>query len=226
MSSSASDHVTNLIEQSINHPWKDLFKAGTIPHLAPRMVSGKLEGNFLKTLVSMNNAKKVLEVGLFTGCGALTMAEALPADGSVTTCEIVPYVQNLAREYMDKSPHGKKVTIKGGPALASLEEMAEAGEKFDIIFIDADKCNYLNYYKLIMDRDMLTVRGTIIVDNSLFMGLIFCKDHPSAEMIQNGLDIHEFNEFVAQDERVYKVVVPIRDGVTMIRRRSDVEGSV
>ncbi|XP_033759050.1 caffeoyl-CoA O-methyltransferase-like [Pecten maximus] len=226
MSSAASEHVTSLIEQTESHPWKDLHQAGTIPFLGSGMVSGKLEGNFLKTLISMSNAKKVLELGLFTGCGALTIAEALPVDGSVTSCEIVPYVQDLARTFVDKSPHGKKVIIKGGPALKSIEEMADAGEKFDLVFIDADKDNYLNYYKVIMDKDMLTARGTILADNTLFQGSAYCDDHRNERAAVMGKAIREFNEFVTQDKRVYQVIVPIRDGVTMIRRCSDVEGTV
>ncbi|XP_060079850.1 O-methyltransferase MdmC-like [Ylistrum balloti] len=224
-SSSASEHVTSLIEQTQNHPWSDLHKAGTIPFLHSGMISGKLEGNFLKTIISLSNAKKVLELGLFTGCGALTIAEALPADGSVTSCEIAPYVKDLARKFMDKSPHGKKVTIKIGSALDSLAELADAGEKYDIIFIDADKDNYLNYYKIIMDKDMLTARGTILADNTLFQGAPYCHNLMSDRAIKLGQIIRDFNDFVEKDERVYQVLVPIRDGLTMIRRRSDVEGT-
>ncbi|OWF43374.1 caffeoyl-CoA O-methyltransferase 2-like [Mizuhopecten yessoensis] len=210
------------MEQTMQHPWKKLSKEGTIPNLSPMMVSGKLEGNFLKTLVSMSNAKRVLEVGLFTGCGALTMAEALPADGVVVSCELLPYLQDLARGYLDQSPHGKKVIIKGGPALATIKELAKNGEQFDIIFLDANKDDYFSYFESIMDNNMLSPRGTILMDNALFQGSPYLKE----KMRFDGQSTQKFNEFISKNDDVYQVLVPIRDGVLMIRRKVDVEGSV
>ncbi|XP_033735965.1 caffeoyl-CoA O-methyltransferase-like [Pecten maximus] len=221
MSSPASQGVSYIIEQTAQHPWDKLSKDGTIPYMSPRMVSGKLEGNFLKILVSMSNAKKVLEVGLFTGCGALTIAEALPADGTVVSCEILPYIQDLARSYLDKSPHGKKVTIKGGPALATIKELARDGEQFDVIFLDANKDDYFSYFEAIMDNNMLSPGGTILMDNALFLGSAYLRDE-----MEFGQTTHKFNEFILKNQDVYQVMVPIRDGLLMIRRKVDVEGSV
>ncbi|XP_060079583.1 uncharacterized protein LOC132558973 [Ylistrum balloti] len=221
MSSPASQGVRYIMEQTSCHPWSKLSKEGTIPFMHPMMVSGKLEGNFLKTLVSMSNSKKVLEVGLFTGCGALTIAEALPVDGTVVSCEILPYIQDLARSYLDQSPHGKKVIIRGGPALETMRKLARDGEQFDIIFLDANKDDYLSYFKIIMDNNMLSPRGTILIDNALFQGSPYLRDE-----MKFGQTTHEFNEFISKNQDLYQVLVPIRDGLLMIRRNEDVEGAI
>lgn len=228
ITSPSSEAITNLITETENHPWQHAFEEGKIQwRVGPRMLSGALEGSFLKMLTGMSNAKRVLEVGLFTGCGALAMAEALPTDGQVVTCEITEYVADVARKLVDQSPHGKKIQIMVGPATESIEQLAKEKQKFDIIFIDANKEGYIDYYKMIMDNDMLASRGTILIDNALNGGTAYL---PKEKLLldENKLAQHavmkEFNDYVYKDARVSQVMVPIRDGVMMIRWSQDFEG--
>lgn len=228
ISSPISKDLDNLITETKNHPWDEAKKEGKVsPQITPRMLSGSLEGIFLKTITSMSNAKRVLEVGLFTGCGALSMAEALPVDGKVVTCELSPYLGDLARKLVDESPQGKKIEIMIGPAQDSLEKLAKDGQTFDLIFIDANKEGYLDYYKLIMDNNMLTPRGTILIDNVFYGGKAYLpKDKVElgpSQMSQYQV-MGEFNEYVRKDSRVSQVMVPLRDGVLMIRRKEAFEG--
>ncbi|HSN04822.1 MAG TPA: class I SAM-dependent methyltransferase, partial [Nitrospira sp.] len=113
-----------------------------------QMIVGPLEGAFLKMMAQLVGARRVLEIGMFTGYSALCFAEALPEDGRVITCEIEAETAALGRKYFAKSPHGKKIEIRLGPA---LETMRELTGPFDLIFIDADKINYLNYYRRALD---------------------------------------------------------------------------
>ncbi|XP_033736137.1 O-methyltransferase MdmC-like [Pecten maximus] len=228
ISSPVSEDIDNLIKESESHPWKEAHNEGKVElAVSAAMLSGSLEGTFLKTLVGMSNSKRVLEVGLFTGCGALAMAEALPADGKVVTCELSEYVGDVARKLVDQSPHGKKIEILIGPAKGSLEQLAVERQQFDMVFIDANKEGYIDYYKIIMDNDMLTPRGTILIDNALHGGQAYLpKDKLQLDesRIAQSHVMREFNDYVYNDNRVSQVMVPIRDGVMMIRRKEAFEG--
>uniref|UniRef100_H2LD57 D-arabinitol 2-dehydrogenase [ribulose-forming] n=1 Tax=Oryzias latipes TaxID=8090 RepID=H2LD57_ORYLA len=170
-----------------------------------------LAGQTLKMLIHMSQAKRVLEIGMFTGYGALSMAEGLPDDGLLIACELEPYLKEFAQPIFDKSPHGKKIIVKSGPAMDTLKELALAGEQFDMVFIDADKNNYINYYNFIMENNMLKLRGVMCVDNSLFKGKVYLENATDS----NGLALREFNQFVSNDPRVEQV-----DGISLIRRVS------
>ncbi|XP_060085414.1 uncharacterized protein LOC132564777 [Ylistrum balloti] len=229
ISSTSSSAVNNLISQTEKHPWQSVYDNGDIQwKVGPGMLTGQLEGTFLKTLLSMSDAKKVLEVGLFTGNSALAMAEALPADGKVVGLEISEYIGDFARHLVDQSPHGKKIEIRIGPAKETMKQLAKEGEKFDVIFIDANKEGYMDYYQIIMDENMLTPRGTILVDNALHGGMAYLSHDlallPGMEGVNNV--VTSFNDFVYNDDRVRQVMIPIRDGVMAIRRKEDFEGHV
>ncbi|XP_060072826.1 O-methyltransferase MdmC-like [Ylistrum balloti] len=228
ISSPASEAMGILIEETKNHPWQQAYNGGKIQYqVSPMMLSGALEGSFLKMLTGMSNAKRVLEVGLFTGCGALAMAEALPADGKVITCEIEEYVADVARKLIDQSQHGKKIDIMIGPATESLQQLAKERHQFDIIFIDANKEGYTDYYKIIMDHDMLTSEGTILIDNALHGGRTYLSTEKLLIPKCQNTDCHmmsDFNNYVYNDNRVSQVMVPIRDGVMVIRRKEAFEG--
>ncbi|KAL5012247.1 hypothetical protein ScPMuIL_010798 [Solemya velum] len=185
-----------------------------------RMTTDQLEGQFLKTLVSMTRAKKILEVGLFFGHGALAMAEAIPADGIVVSCEIGAEQVEKTQKLLDQSPHGKKIKIKQGPAKDTLLKLAEEGDTFDFIFIDADKQSQEDYYKIIFGKQLLAPRGTLVVDNALFYGETY-----DTEGTYKAHDVRKFNEFVVKDETVHRVLIPVRDGMLFIRRLEDVEAS-
>lgn len=174
----------------------------------PQMVVGPLEGAFLKLIVGLVGARRVLEIGMFTGYSALSFAEALPDDGQVITCEIDPAPAAVARTYFAKSPHGRKIDVRMGPALDTLQGLRGP---FELIFIDADKTNYLHYYRRALE--LVAPDGAILIDNVLWSGAVLLQPPPdrSTEAIQ------ELNRTVASDPRVSAVLLTIRDGVFLIR---------
>ncbi|KAL3890937.1 hypothetical protein ACJMK2_003206 [Sinanodonta woodiana] len=216
-SSPASPELELINQMTLTHPWEDLYAQGkTIWSLRPFMMSGFKEGQFLKFIVSISNAKRVLEIGTFTGYGALTCAEALPDDGEVITCDFDPYLENLAKEYTSKSVHGRKISIRLGPALETLNQLANEKQSFDVIYLDADKDKYWAYYQAIMDRGLLAPRGTIVVDSALFYGQVYRETRD-----KNGEGLKTFNDNVSRDPRVTTVLIPLQDGMRLIRRTED-----
>uniref|UniRef100_A0A8C1G432 D-arabinitol 2-dehydrogenase [ribulose-forming] n=1 Tax=Cyprinus carpio TaxID=7962 RepID=A0A8C1G432_CYPCA len=215
MSSQESEPLAELYRKSISHDWNKVHEDGkTLFRLPVTCITGQVEGQVLKMLVHMSKAKRVLEIGMFTGYGALSMAEALPENGQLIACELEPYLKDFAQPIFDKSPHGKKITVRTGPAMDTLKELASMGEQFDMVFIDADKHNYINYYKFLLDHNLLRIDGVICVDNTLFKGRVYLKD--SADDF--GKALQDFNQFVTNDPRVEQVIIPLRDGLTIIRR--------
>ncbi|CAM4627504.1 unnamed protein product [Leuciscus chuanchicus] len=215
MSSQESEPLAELYRKSVSHDWNKVHEDGkTLFKLPVTCITGQVEGQVLKMLVHMTKAKRVLEIGMFTGYGALSMAEALPENGQLIACELEPYLKDFAQPIFDKSAHGKKITVKTGPAMDTLKELAATGEQFDMVFIDADKQNYINYYKFLLDHNLLRIDGVICVDNTLFKGRVYLKD--SADDI--GKALTDFNQFVTNDPRVEQVIIPLRDGLTIIRR--------
>jgi caffeoyl-CoA O-methyltransferase len=177
----------------------------------PQMLVGPLEGAFLKLLTQIVRATHILEVGTFTGYSALCFAEALPREGTVTTCEIDETSAAVARRYFGRSPHGQKITIHMGPA---LETMHALNRRYDLIFIDADKHNYLNYYR--RAKDLLSPDGAIVIDNVLWDGDVLLNPPPD----ERTAAIQELNRAVASDPDVSAVLLTIRDGVFLIRRKA------
>uniref|UniRef100_A0A3P9ID62 D-arabinitol 2-dehydrogenase [ribulose-forming] n=1 Tax=Oryzias latipes TaxID=8090 RepID=A0A3P9ID62_ORYLA len=217
MTTQESEPLRELYEKTMSHDWDQVHKEGkTIFQLPKECITGHVEGQTLKMLIHMSQAKRVLEIGMFTGYGALSMAEGLPDDGLLIACELEPYLKEFAQPIFDKSPHGKKIIVKSGPAMDTLKELALAGEQFDMVFIDADKNNYINYYNFIMENNMLKLRGVMCVDNSLFKGKVYLENATDS----NGLALREFNQFVSNDPRVEQVIIPLRDGISLIRRVS------
>jgi caffeoyl-CoA O-methyltransferase len=174
----------------------------------PQMVVGALEGAFLKMMVQMVGAKRILEIGMFTGYSALSMAEVLPEDGRITTCEIDPKPAEIAQKYFARSPHGRKIEIKIGPALETLRGLTGP---FDLIFIDADKVNYVNYYQRALN--LISAHGVILIDNVLWSGEVLVQPPPD----RSTAVIQELNRLVVSDQRVTCVLATIRDGVLVIR---------
>jgi len=176
----------------------------------PQMLVGPLEGAFLKVLTQIVRATHVLEIGMFTGYSALCFAEALPQEGTVTTCEIDETSAAVARRYFAMSPHGQKITVRMGPA---LETMRVLSSDYDLIFIDADKQNYLNYYR--RAKELLSPHGVIVVDNVLWDGDVLLEPPPD----ERTAAIQELNRAVASDPDVSAALLTIRDGVLLIRRK-------
>ena len=174
----------------------------------PQMVVGPLEGAFLKMMTQVVGAKRVLEVGMFTGYSALCFAEALPADGTILTCEIDDESAALARTYFARSPHGRKIEIRMGPALDTMRALTGP---FDLVFIDADKTNYVNYYRRALE--LISRSGVILIDNVLWDGEVLLQPPPDE---RTGA-IQELNRVVTDDSRVTAVLLTIRDGVLIVR---------
>ena len=175
---------------------------------AAGMMSGPTVGYLLNSLVFATGAKRVLEVGTFVGYSSLMMASALPDDGELITCDVDPEFTAIARRYWDKSPHGMKIRLELGPA---LETMAGLEPGFDLVFIDADKENYPHYYERAME--LISDRGLIAVDNVLWGGRILAPD------TEDGKAIAALNDRIQADERVNNVLLTVRDGVMLIRKK-------
>jgi caffeoyl-CoA O-methyltransferase len=152
---------------------------------------------------------------MFTGYSALAMAEALPPDGLLVACEVDPFAAKVGQAAFDQSADGKKIRVELGSALQTLHKLVEAGESFDLVFIDADKKEYIAYFQTLLDTNLLAPEGFICVDNTLLQGEVYL---PEEERTANGEAIAKFNRVVALDPRVEQVILPLRDGLTIIRR--------
>lgn len=213
---SESPELAELTRKTASEDWSKRFEdRETVRQLEQEMLSGHVEGQTLKMFVRMVKAKRVLEVGMFTGYSALAMAEALPDDGYLLACEVDEYVARFAQDCFAQSPHGCKIQVKVAPALETLQNLVDVGESFDLIFIDADKREYIAYYQMILDGNLLAPGGIICVDNTLMQGQAYLEPEKRSA---NGNAIAEFNRLVANDARVEQVILPLRDGVTLISR--------
>jgi caffeoyl-CoA O-methyltransferase len=175
---------------------------------APQMLTGTIEGRFLELLVHASGARRILEIGTFTGYSALSMAAALPDEGRIDTLDIEPRHAEVAQRYFDRSPHGSKITLHLGPAIETIGTLE--GE-FDLVFIDADKAGYDAYYEAVLPR--LSARGLIAIDNTLWSGRVLDPEDEDTRRIA------ALNDKLAADERVVAVQLTVRDGVTLVRRR-------
>jgi caffeoyl-CoA O-methyltransferase len=168
-----------------------------------QMLTGPVAGRFLELLVWLGRPERVLEIGTFSGHSALAMAAALPEGGTIDACEVDPERAAVAQKYFDRSPHGAKITLHVGPAIYTIARLE--GE-FDLVFIDADKPGYVDYYEAVVPR--LRRHGLIVADNTLAGGRVVEGDRPA---------IADFNEYVAADSRTVQVLLTVRDGMTLIR---------
>jgi predicted O-methyltransferase YrrM len=171
---------------------------------SPMMLSGPIAARLLDMLVWIGEPRRVLEIGTYSGHSALAMAAALPEGGHIDTCELDPDHAEVAQRYFDCSPVGDRITLHRGPALETIERLE--GE-FDFVFLDANKDGYVDYYEAVFPR--LSQRGLIAADNTLAGGRVLDGDGP----------IQEFNDHVRRDPRAVRVILTVRDGITLIRRR-------
>jgi len=197
-----TDNVSQLLEELLAETEKITGRS--------RWSVGKVEGKLLQMLIKISNARRVVEVGTFTGYSALAMAEALPQDGVLTTLESSREFADIAQRYFEKSPYGYKIQLKLGPALQSLQAIPDNRE--DFVFIDADKPSYGLYF----DEAIRILRsgGIIFVDNVFWRHKIFKKKITN----ENARAIAAFNEKVRRETRVEKVMLSVRDGVYLIRK--------
>ncbi|XP_071096350.1 O-methyltransferase MdmC-like [Haliotis cracherodii] len=213
LTSPDSPSARMISEKTRNTPWSKLYDDGKVgSRFSPQWMSGSGQGQLLQFLIRMQKAKRALEIGMFTGYVAMAMAEALPEDGAVVTCEFEPYLVEMARETFDGTPHGKQIDIRQGPALKTLDSLADEGQKFDIVYLDADKTGYLAYFKKLLDRELLAPGATLVVDNTFEFGFAYTEP---------GSTVDQFNQAVKDDTRVEQMMLPIYDGVTLIRRKGE-----
>ena len=176
----------------------------------PQMQVGRVEGQFLRMMVQVSGARKVLEIGTFSGYSALAMASGLPEGGGLVTCEVDPAAAEIARRYFDESPWSHRISLRLGPALETLGELAAEGARFDLVFIDADKEAYVDYWEAVMP--LVPSGGLLLADNALWDGKVLAPEDESDHAVVR------FNEHVRRDERVEQVLLSIRDGLMMARK--------
>jgi caffeoyl-CoA O-methyltransferase len=175
----------------------------------PEMLTGPVEGRFLELLVFATGARRVLEIGTYSGYSALSMAAGLPDDGRIDTCEIDPQHAEVARRYIARSPYADRITVHLGPGIETVERLEGP---WDLVFVDADKTGYDAYYEAVLPK--LSPRGLIVFDNMLQDGRVV--DGPDDG--RNTQAIVALNEKLRNDARIACVLLTVRDGVTLVRR--------
>jgi caffeoyl-CoA O-methyltransferase len=178
---------------------------------SPQMLTGEIEGRLLEFLVFLAQPQLVLEIGTYSGYSALSMAQALPAGGRIITCELDPERAAFAGRHIEQAGYGDRIEIRQGPA---LETIAGLDGPFDLVFIDADKGGYHDYYEAVLPK--LSPRGLIVVDNVLWSGRV--AQPPSDDDSETTRALRAFNDHLAADERVVNVMLSVRDGVMLVRR--------
>ena len=205
-------HELSSPEEALLH---ELDRQTNLRIMHPRMISGHIQGRLLRMIVQMLRPKSVLEIGTFTGYSALSMAAGLEADATIDTVEVDDELEPIAQEFFDRSEHGSKIKLHIGSA---LEIAPTLGKQFDMVFIDGDKREYPAYYRMLMGDDggePLVHSGSILLaDNILWYGKVVEKVAHNDHQTQG---ILEFNRMVRDDDRVESFILPLRDGLNMIR---------
>lgn len=201
-------------EEALLH---ELDRETNLRAVAPRMLSGHIQGKLLKLLVRMMRPKRVLEIGTFTGYSALSMAAGLDEDAVLHTIEVDDELEEVAQSYFDRSPHGAKIRLHIGSALDLAPVL---GGTFDLVFIDGDKREYPAYYRMLMGDEghapLVRSSTVLIADNILWSGKVV---QPLASNDRHTQALLDFNRMVVTDERVENVILPLRDGLNLIRIR-------
>ncbi len=198
-------NYTSPISALLEELEKETYKKTALP----QMITGRVEGRFLQILITVSGVKKVVEIGTFTGYSALMMAEGLPEDGEIITCEVSKEYAAIAQSYFKRSAYAHKIILKLGPAIESLHKMPDSSA--DFIFVDADKISYPAYY----DEGMRILRsgGLMLADNVLWSGKVISPRDPESRAIA------AFNRKVKEDKGAEKVMLTVRDGVYLIRKK-------
>lgn len=207
-----------LLEQYIRNHIDDegeylhaLYRDTHVKLLRPRMASGHLQGRMLKMFVRMIQPKTILEIGTYSGYSAICMAEGLAEEGKLYTFEINDEQEDFTRPWLENSPYADKINFYIGDALKLVPNM---DIKFDLVFIDGDKRRYLDYYHMALNK--ISDGGYIIADNTLWDGHVIKETNNND---QQTAGIKSFNDYVAKDTRVEKVILPFRDGLTIIKKK-------
>lgn len=207
-------HQMSDAEEPLLH---ELDRRTNLRVVQPRMISGHIQGKLLELLVRMTGACRILEIGTFTGYSALAMAAGLGDDGVLHTIEVDDELESFARSFFDRSPHGRKIRLHIGSALDIAPQL---GECFDLVFIDGDKREYPAYYRMLMGDsgtpELVHPGSVLIADNILWSGKVV---QPVAHNDRHTQALLEFNRMVVEDPRTENVIVPLRDGLNLIRVR-------
>lgn len=191
---------------------KRMTREANVRLLRPRMISGNIQGRLLKILTSIIKPQNILEIGTYTGYSALCLAEGAPESSKIVTIEIDDEMESFIRKYFVESKYGHKIELKIGDALDIIQDYAD--DYFDLIFIDGNKRDYCAYYNAAFDK--LSKGGVILADNTLWNGKVVDEDNPIDSQTKGVL---EFNKLIKADTRIEKVILPIRDGLTIIHKK-------
>ena len=186
----------------------ELYRKAHIRLVRPRMLAGHLQGRILKMLVRLHRPQRILEIGTYTGYATLCLAEGLPEGGEIHTVEIDDEMEDFIREQFEQSGLKDRISLHIGDVRKILPRLEGL---FDMVYIDADKRDYCDYYDLIFDR--VRSGGVILADNTLWSGKVLEETHPNDKQT---LGIINFNEMIKQDKRIEKIILPLRDGLTVI----------
>lgn len=189
---------------------RELTREVNVGMLHPHMLSGHIQGRLLSMIVSMMNARRVLELGTYVGYSAICMAEGLPADGKITTIDIDDEIEDIARGYIARSPHAEKIEFL---ICDALEYLKTCNEQFDLVFIDANKRHYIAYFEAVFDK--VRPGGIILADNTLWGGKVLEKVASNDYQTQGLL---QFNDYLNTVSGIEYFILPLRDGLTFIRK--------
>lgn len=212
-----SDFFYNIEQYILDHSdaedpvLAELNRETNLKILRPRMLSGYLQGKILEMISKMIQPERILELGTYTGYSAICLAKGLKPDGLLYTIEINDELEDFIRKYIQRAELDNKVKLHFGDARQIVPEI---NQQFDLVFIDADKREYLEYYHMVLNY--VKPGGFILADNVLWSGKVVELDQPDDEYTKG---IFDFNEFVKNDDRVEKVILPLRDGLTLIRKK-------
>lgn len=190
---------------------KELERETYLRVLNPRMISGHIQGKLMEMIVRMTRPQRVLEIGTFTGYSALCMAAGLPEGSLIDTCEVDDELEMMILSFFERSAHGKKIRLHIGSALDIAPSL---GECYDLVFIDGDKREYTAYYEMLFDNGLVKSGSWILADNILWYGKVV---EPVAKGDKQTQAIIDFNAHIVADPRVENVILPIRDGINLIR---------
>lgn len=207
-----SSEIENYIEQFSSKEDEVLSELSRETHLKiqmPQMVSGNIQGQFLEMISTLIQPKRVLEIGTFTGYSAIALAKGLPDDGLLYTIDVNEELQPMCARYFEKAGLSTKIKHLIGDARKIIPEL---NETFDLVFIDADKINYANYYDLVFGK--VHTGGYIVADNVLWSGKVL-----ENKKDKDTLAIHQYNQKIASDSRVKSFILPLRDGLNIVQKQ-------
>ena len=211
-----SENLLELDKLTMQTDWDRIFTENkSNVRLMTKMMSSRLSGQLLKMLVTISGSKKILELGLFSGYSALAMAEGLPEDGKLISCEIDPFAADFARKYLDGTPCGTKIQIKQGPALNLLDSLMLEGESFDFVFIDAKKTEYEKYVTKIVENKLITKQSILCIDNVFMKGACFSDFE---KQTKGSAEVRRMNKLLTS-KKFFTVMLPVRDGMTIAKLR-------